>query len=152
MSDSLVDQKTKYKLTWAAIISAIILIVPGFIIGGVVAILYKWSLGHFIGIGGDHWFFFMEWIDKAILLWFPALIHGAVGGVFAITITGKIFKSANLKIVSYSASLVYISMVVMTAFYYHFAIFNEVNADLISVIAETVGIVLGLFYFRVFGR
>lgn len=79
-------------------------------------------------------------------------MHGTVGGFFAIAITGKIFKSANMEIVSYSASSVYISMVVATALYHHFAIFNEVNEVLISAIAETVGIVLGLFYFRGLGR
>ncbi len=160
MTDSLIDHKTKYSLTWAAIIIAIILVVPGFMIGGIVALIYKWFLGGVFGIGGDRWVFFIEWIDKIVLLWFPALLHGTVGGVFSIAITGKIFKSANMEVVSYSTSAIIIFIFVAAViFSFYITDIREdlvLHEDLVSVMlstaAEIIGIVLGLFYFRVFGR
>ena len=96
VNDNITNHKAQYRLTWAAIIVALVLVVPGFIVGGVVAMLYKSFLGS-LGIGGNHWIFFLEWIDKIVLAWFPSLLHGMVGGALAIAIaiaiTGKLQES-----------------------------------------------------------
>ena len=54
VNDNITNHKAQYRLTWAAIIVALVLVVPGFIVGGVVAMLYKSFLGS-LGIGGNHW-------------------------------------------------------------------------------------------------
>ena len=80
-----------YRLTWAATITALILVVPGFIVGGAVVFIYKLFLEG-IGIGGNHWIFFLEWLDKVVLVWFPGLMHSTIGGALAIIVTAKLFK------------------------------------------------------------
>ena len=64
--------------------------------------------------------------------------------------TGKLFKHANMEIVSYSVSAIYVS-VFIAAVVFSFYITN-LDEDLVLVTVETIGIVLGLFYFRALGH
>ncbi len=135
---------TTHRLTWAAIIVTFLLVVPGTFVGGIVAMLYKWFLGTLLG--GDRWLSIFEWMDKLALLWFPSLLHGMIAGAFSIAISGKLFKYANTEVVSYSVSAAYISLAVAMGTL-NVSVYG-LREDLVSFVAQIVGIVLGLFVGR----
>ncbi len=149
VNNDLINHGNEYRFTWAAIIAALCLILPGFIVGGVVAFLYK-SFLESIGIGSSHWIFFLEWIDKVVLMGFPSMMHGAIGGGLTIIVTSKIFKYANMSIVRYTTSAIFILMLIVASVYAFFFIpFDEILInDLTKATIETIGVIVGLFYFQ----
>lgn len=80
------------------------------------------------------------------MLWFPSLLHGCIAGVVALYITRNLFKVANLEIVSYAASAVWIvSGMTLGAFG---AAVAGVEEDLVGLGAQIVGVAVGLFSFK----
>lgn len=133
-----------HKLTWAAVLAGVILIIPGAALGALVAAVYRWFLRFFLP--GDRWFSAMEWIDRAALHWFPSLLHGLVAGAFAITVAMAIFRRANSEVVSYAVCSAYIAIaLVIVAFSFRVVGFSE---DWISFTAQFIGLSVGLFLYR----
>jgi hypothetical protein len=138
------EEVASHRFTWAAVIVAIIMVVPGLFVGGIVANIYKWFLSGYFG--QDSWLGFFNFINKVAMLWFPSLLHGCIAGVVALYITRNLFKVANLEIVSYAASAVWIvSGMTLGAFG---AAVAGVEEGLVGLGAQIVGVAVGLFSFK----
>ena len=133
------DNAPSHKRTWAAVIVAVLLVIPGTLVGALVAMLYRGFLGNRLGES--------SWFSTIALLWFPSLLHGAVAGAVAIYGTKLLFKSANLEIVSYSASAVWVAVGLIAGIVGTAAI--GLQGDLVSLIAQVSGVVLGLFALQI---
>lgn len=133
-----------HRFTWAAIIVATFMVVPGLFVGGIVANIYKWFLtGYF---SQDSWLGFFNFINKVVMLWFPSLLHGCIAGLVSLYITRNLFKAANLEIVSYAASAIWIACgIAFGAFGTATMGFQE---DLVGLGAQVVGVTVGLFSFK----
>ena len=138
------DEVIPHRFTWAAIIVAIFMVVPGLFVGGIVANIYKWFLAGYFG--QDSWLGFFNFINKMAMLWFPSLLHGCIAGVVALYLTRNLLKAANLEIVSYAASTVWIAGgMILGAFGTAVYGFQE---DLVGLGAQVVGVTVGLFSFK----
>lgn len=133
-----------HRFTWAAIIIAIFMVVPGLLVGGIVANIYKLFLTAYFS--QDSWLGFFNFIDKVAMLWFPSLLHGSIAGLVSLYITRNLFKAANLEIVSYAASAIWIACgMTIGAFGTAAWGFQE---DLVGLGAQVVGVTFGLFSFK----
>jgi len=138
------DEVVQHRFTRAAILVAIFMVVPGLLVGGIVANIYKWFLAGYLG--QDSWLGFFNFINKVAMLWFPSLLHGCIAGLVALVITRNLFKAGNLEIVSYAASAVWIACgVTLGAFGTAGMGFQE---DLVGLGAQVAGVTVGLFGFK----
>ena len=75
-----------------------------------------------------------------------SLLHGCIAGLVALVITRNLFKAANLEIVSYAASAIWIACgVTLGAFGTVGMGFQE---DLLGLGAQVAGVTVGLFSFK----
>lgn len=128
-------QQSPYRLTWLAIIICIVMVVPGTAIGGLVRMIYVYFF-HFFISGLPSIF------HDIALQWFPSLLHGLVGGAFAMAITAKILKRSNHKTVTYVTAIAWIA--VMLIAWSMLATIEAVPDDTISLVAQMVGLSFGL--------
>jgi hypothetical protein len=131
-----------YKLTPLAIVSAFVLTIPGLIVGGVAAFLYRSFLlplfdGNLINWITAGWF---ETLTMAIL---PNAIHGAIAGALAIWVSFKIISRANYEIVAYSVSAIVVAFAALG--FVAGIVQRGLSLSLIELASNTIGIVIGLF-------
>lgn len=125
----------QFKLTWAAIVAALVFLVPSVIVGGYVSLIYKWFLSNLVSPG---------FFASILYTWFPGFLHGSIGGIGAIGGAYAIFKRADYNVVCYSFSsivvfvLVFSSLAVIT--FRHIPL-----SEAILIASQTVGIVAGAF-------
>ena len=129
----------EYRYTWLGILVAIIGLVIGTLLGGLLAYVYSWFL---IGIVAFD-LFDITFLVFLLLDWAPPLFQGIVGGFVAIWSASKITKYANLEAVAYSVSTL---VVALTAFSGYVIITGGevLKYDMISIIAGTAGILITL--------
>jgi len=132
-----------HRYTWAAIIVGFVIMIPAMFIGGIVSILWTYIVGGMMDGGVLDWIS-GGWSSKLFLSIFPNLLHGAIGGGLGLYITAKIFRYANYEITAYALS----SLVVIFAILGGLLNLAEqgLNLGIIELIANTIGVVVGLFF------
>lgn len=145
--------ENKPDLTWLAIPICFVLIVPGYLIGGVLKLFYLGWLGYFSDDGTIlHWIGlesignFLQSLFYSII---PEGLQGVVAGGIASLATFKIFRNADRKVVIYSTSALFIFLVVFLISLVSFQSNSFFNFSNIAVISGTIGTVAGLNYGRV---
>lgn len=124
----------QFKLTWAAIIAALVFLIPAAIVGGCVSLLYKLSLYKWVSPG-----FFTDM--------FPGLLHGSISGIGAIGGAYVIFKKADYNVVCYSFSSIVVFVSVASSL--AVSTFRHIPlSEAILIASQTVGIVAGAFIMR----
>jgi hypothetical protein len=143
-SDQKEDEVT-CKLTPLGILLAIVLTIPGLLIGGVIAFLYRMFLEPMFGGNLFNWIS-GGWFETLSMAIIPNAIHGIVGGGLAVWASFKILKRANYEIVAYSVSAI---VVAFTAIAFFTGLAQKgMNVGLIELVSNTGGVVLGLFLGR----
>jgi|tagenome__1003787_1003787.scaffolds.fasta_scaffold20956567_2 hypothetical protein len=103
------------KQIWFGILVCVLSIIPGFAIGGIAALIYKFFTGYQVGFEPDFFgmrtFFGIE-TPGAIIQWlffsaFPAGVQGGVAGAIGMFITSKVYKGPNIEIAAYTAGALY---------------------------------------------
>ena len=126
------------RLTWAAALLAILILVPGLFVGQIAAFVYAFVLRFFIG-------YFPDIVETIVVAWFGQLLAGAVAGALAVTAACHIFKQANRTVVFYSLA---IFVVVLTAFglVAQFGMSQALSLNTVEIIASAVG-AISIAYF-----
>lgn len=132
------------KMTALAIIVCLILTVPAFVVGFALAWVYSWIL--FSYIGHDT---ILDWIGVGIIndilmVWFPSLLQGIVGGALAMFITMRLFKKMRTDIVAYSVATLYVFLAVLEGVF-RVATDTYLEFQTVHLISSTIGLVVGLF-------
>lgn len=131
-----------YKLTPLGILATIVLTIPGLLVGGIVAFVYRMLLGPAFYGNLINWIS-GGWFETLTMAIFPNVIHGVVGGGLAVWVSFKILKRVNYEVVAYSVSTIIIAFAAIALL---IGILDEgLNVRLIELVANTVGIVFGLF-------
>lgn len=134
-------QPPAHQLTWLAIIACVVLVVPGFLLGGLVKAIYQFFLTGYLS---------MSWLPDVVtriaLQWFPGLLHGMIAGAFAMGVTAHFFRKSNMEIVSYAAIAVCIALVVLL--WGWVSALQGFREDVVGAAAEVIGLSVGLHLAR----
>ncbi len=76
--------------TWLAVLIAIVGVIPGILVAGVVVVVYTFFLQDVVR---DHW---IPYLEEVSLLWFPELLRGLITGGVAIGLARWRVKTADL--------------------------------------------------------
>ena len=82
--------------TSLAVLIAIVGAIPGFLLAGVVVMVYKFFLRSIVY---DHW---IPYLEEIALLWFPELLRGLVIGGVAIGLARWRIKNADFRVARYA--------------------------------------------------
>lgn len=138
------NQETAHKLTLLAILVVFVLTIPGLIIGQIVAMVYGWFIGGYIGGNPFNWIS-GGWFNTIIMAIIPNALAGGIGGFFALRVTFAIkpLKRANFESVAYAMSAVAVVLVGLGIM----MVLNRdgMNIGVIESLANTVGLIIGLF-------
>ncbi len=129
---------TPHRLTWAAIILAIVACGIGLFLGQVAALIYQYMLGFFIGTGPG----FARGILSEGL---PQLLAGGIAGGLAIYAPSLVFKHANLEIVFYCLATL---VVLLTGLSLLLLPTSEpqIAATAAAIVASGLGTVVGAYW------
>ncbi|MGD1876195.1 MAG: hypothetical protein ACFB13_01700 [Kiloniellaceae bacterium] len=130
--------------TWAAILVAILLLVPCLFVGGIVQWLYLAAAGRYLSGTIFSWVG-LEIVDQVFLIFFPGVIQGLVCGVLSIYITSLLFKRANYTAVGYSFITVVACLTVLSIL---MSLYLEkfLTLDTVGIIATTIGTMTAAYY------
>ena len=146
MSSDATATTTKPKGTGFAIALAVILVVPGMFLGGLVVLVYMFFSN--LGMPQDpttSWIPFLGGILK--VLWFyvvPEGIRGFVAMAAALWVTFFAFKQANREVVTYSVLAVHIALAVLLLLSNLFTV--GFHGDTFGMMGLIAGFVGGAFY------
>ena len=130
-----------HRLTWLAVVLAFLLLIPGILVGALIAYVYRFFLSWFVAGGLFDWLS-AGWFSEILLVYFPALLAGLVAGGLAIYVTSKILRHANYEIVMYATAAIVIAFTILSLllnFGQH-----GLNLTILEIAANTFGIVMGL--------
>src|SRR5262245_21281599 len=99
----------QHRLTWLAIIVAILMTIPGLVLGGIAAWIYKAFMLPYLEGNLLNWIT-AGWFEKLTVAVFPNVVQGMAAGAFGIYITSKILKFANYEIVAYSTATIVVAL------------------------------------------
>ncbi|MBF0383269.1 MAG: hypothetical protein HQL69_19775 [Magnetococcales bacterium] len=141
----------QYSLTWLATVVCIFLVIPGTVIGGVVKTIYHAVFSAIISVARQSWYpdfiqSIFNVIDSIALQYFPSLLHGIIGGAFAIIVTRKLFKHSNYEAVYFATAF---SWAVLGIFIWtSLTTMKGIPNDSISFVAQIIGTTVGLQNFH----
>lgn len=119
------------RLTWAAALVAILILVPGLFVGQIAAFVYAFILRFFI----SH---FPDVVETVVVAWFGQFVAGAIAGALAASIACRLFKQANQTAVFCSLTT-FVVVLTALALVAKFATSQTLSLDTAQIIASTVG-------------
>jgi hypothetical protein len=134
----------QHRLTWLAIILSFLFLIPGELVGWVVAAVYRYSAGA-IFFSGDTVFDWATkgWFSLVSLEWCSSAGQGFIAGAFAVFAAAKIVKNADYTTVAYTNSALVIVFTLLGAIV-GIAKYGLRLEDF-AMLANTVGLIAGLF-------
>jgi hypothetical protein len=139
-----------YLQTTGALVSTLVLVVPGLFVGALAVWLYHFSL-RWSGVDPESgllgWIPFLKEAANAVFFHFmPELLRGVVAGAAAIGISATVFKRANWETVTFAVSSVYVAigLLLIVALW----VWQGIQITFVDVLANAVGIAIGTFSVR----
>ena len=127
-----------HRLTWAAIILAVIACLVGLAIGQIAALIYQYMLGFFIGVGPG-------FVRGILSEWFSQLLAGLIAGGLAIYAPSLVFKRANLEIVFYCLATLVVLLTIPSLLFLPPSE-PQVVATAGAIVASALGTVVGAYW------
>lgn len=128
---------TSRDLTWLAVLIAIVGVVPGMLLAGVVVMIYRFFLADIVA---DHW---IPHFEDIMLLWFPEFLRGGITAFIALGLAGLVKHEPDMRVVAWSLGAfwggIYLLLVVIGVN------ITGLTMDLIGVIAYAIGFGLGVY-------
>lgn len=130
-----------YRRTGIAVPTALVLFVPGIIIGGILATIYELILKYFMIT--LTWLPFYELVETVVVYWFGGLLQGGIAAAVAVGGSLAMFKEANPQAVAYSTVAVWLTFMLVASMIGISAL--GFTLSLVEAVAFSVGIALGAF-------
>ncbi len=124
--------------TWVAVLIAIVGVIPGFVVAGVIVAIYKFFLGDMVR---DHW---IPYLEELSLAWFPELFRGMIAGTVAISLARWRIRTADFRVARYTTIAFWGAIVVLTVTYGVFVIGPDPRY--FSAVPLLIGLGVGLWY------
>ena len=123
--------------TWLAVLIAIVGAIPGFLVAGVVVMIYTFFLR---GVVSDHW---IPYLEEVSLLWFPELLRGGITGGVAIGLARWRITTADFRVARY-ATIAFWGAIFLLLVVLNVSMIGP-TLDLIGAAAFLLGFGLGLW-------
>ncbi len=140
------------KQAWFICIIAIAAVIPGMLLGGIAAIIYRLMTGYEIGRHPD--FFLMrtlfgidtpgqivEWIFFSA---FPLTIHGIVAGAFAMFVASLVSQHPNHALVAGVTGGIYTGIMIVA--YVFTLVVRGFDQQILESACQVIGLWIGLFF------
>lgn len=138
------------KQTWFGCVICVLSMIPGYLVGGLAAIIYRVTTG--LEVGDDPDFYFMRTLfgietPGKIVGWvfysaFPAFVRGAAAGAVAMLITSYIYKGVRFDLAAFVTGGMLTGVGGVSIFISY--MIHGLNPSMVTIVIENVGVWIGL--------